>query len=88
MLVCEQRIETETGTIPVREKKRKIKMAQQQRDKAIENGGALAPMYHLIHRYSQRSVIFIRWLGNNVRSQIVWEAAVVALGRHYACVFH
>ena len=25
MLACEQRIETETGTIPVREKKRKLK---------------------------------------------------------------
>jgi len=83
MLVCEQRMEAETGTVPTREKKRKSRRAQRQCERASENGGLLAPMYHCIQRYSQRSVIFIRWLRNHLRAQTLWEPAVAALGRHY-----
>jgi hypothetical protein len=86
MLACEDRIEAETGLSNCTERKRRQRRTHHTQALLAQAGRYLAPMYLAIQRFSQRCVVFIRWLRNHLRAQRVWSEALGMLARSYGPV--
>jgi hypothetical protein len=83
MVLLEDRLANDHRIINERELARKVRRAELLKTKAEKLKRIVAPMYYQINRMSQRSVIFIRWLRNHIRSLGLWNQSLAALKRIY-----
>lgn len=83
MVLLEDNLQNNHGITNERELARKVNRIKAQVALAQIAKKILAPMYQMINRMSQRSVIFIRWLRNHIRMQCPWNASLPRLKRIY-----